>query len=130
MTLKERLEFCSVCEKRKMDFKTGLVCFLTNEKPDFEEKCQSFIKDEEEATRRLELKLNAAGNIQTQKGSKPRQNKLYGLGLLILGLGTFILSMIIGGVIIVTGISLIIKGFHQDKVLKENELLNEKLSQE
>ncbi|TLX72612.1 hypothetical protein E9993_17400 [Labilibacter sediminis] len=129
MTLKERLEFCSICEKREVNLKTGLACSITNEKPDFEDKCQSFIKDEQEADRRLELSLRAAGNARTQDGSaKPSRNKLYGLVVLILGLVVFLLSMIIGILMIVTGISFIIKGFQQDKVLKKNKLFNAKLS--
>ena len=75
MTLKERLEFCTICENRIVDFKTGLVCNLTNKKPDFEINCEFFKKDEKEAERKLKMKLDAAGNARSQYGSlNPKKN--------------------------------------------------------
>ncbi|PCI35216.1 MAG: hypothetical protein COB60_03795 [Flavobacteriaceae bacterium] len=129
MNLKERLEFCSICSKRVLNYKTGLLCSLTKEKPSFEGTCQDFIKDELEATRKLELNLHAAGNSRTENGStKPIQNKIYGIALLILGLMVFLFSILIGGIMITTGISFLIKGYQQDKILKKHQLLQEKLS--
>ncbi len=129
MTLKERLEFCSICEKRQVDLKTGLVCSLTNEKPTFENKCEYFTKDAEEAERKLTQKLKATGNAKTENGSiNPKQNKLWGLLVLILGLVVVLFSLLIGGLMIFTGISFIVKGYHQDKVLRENKQLEEKIS--
>ncbi len=49
MTLNECLEFCKICQNRHVDFKTGLICSLTNEKPQFEDSCKDFLKDEKEA---------------------------------------------------------------------------------
>ncbi len=131
MTLKERLEFCSICTSRKVDHRTGMFCGVTQEKPAFENKCESFNKDEEEASRRLELKLKAKGNAHTEHGSvNPTKNKLYGLLVSIIGLGVLLfVSLVIGIAVLVTGVSFIIKGFHQDKVLRENKRFNEKLAQ-
>ena len=36
MTLEERLDFCKICENRKINLQVGLVCSLTNKKPEFE----------------------------------------------------------------------------------------------
>ena len=55
MTLEERLKFCTICTNRKVDFSTGLVCGLTDKKPDFEDSCPSFSKDEKEMERKLIL---------------------------------------------------------------------------
>jgi len=45
MTLRERLEFCNKCEKRTFDKSVGIVCSLTNRKPNFERTCKDFKKD-------------------------------------------------------------------------------------
>jgi hypothetical protein len=130
MTLKERLEFCSICEKRHVDFKTGLVCSLTNEKPSFENSCEDFSKDAKEAERKLTQKLKAAGNAGTQNGSlHPKRNYLWGLLVLILGFAVIIFSLIIGSIMIFAGISFIAKGFYQKKALMKNQRLEQKISQ-
>ena len=130
MTLKEKLEFCTICTKRELNFKTGLVCSITNEKPNFENNCENFDKDADEARKKLDLELNAAGNSQAQHGStKPGRNKLYGVLVLIFGLVIILVSLVIGTIIIVSGISFIIKGYQQDKVLENNKSFNEKLKQ-
>ncbi len=41
MTRKEHLEFCRRCLNRKLDTKRGLVCKLTDEIADFEDKCEN-----------------------------------------------------------------------------------------
>ena len=129
MTLKERLEFCTICENRKVDYKTGLVCNLTKEKPNFENNCEFFKKDEKEAERKLKMKLDAAGNARSQYGSlNPQKNINYGVFLIVAGALILLISFIIGGVILFGGISFLIRGFSQKKVLKENELLNEKIN--
>ena len=46
MTREEQLVFCKQCINRKMDMQSGLLCGLTNEKADFEESCDDFVKDE------------------------------------------------------------------------------------
>ena len=129
MNLKERLEFCTICENRKVDFKTGLVCNLTNEKPNFENNCEFFKKDEKEAERKLKMKLDATGNSRSQNGSlNPKKNINYGVFLTVAGIIVFLISILFGGILLFGGISFLIKGYAQKKVLKENQLLNEKLN--
>ena len=41
-----KIELCKKCTKREFDFKQGIVCGLTNEKPDFEDSCPDFDRDE------------------------------------------------------------------------------------
>ena len=129
MTLQERMEFCTICENRKTNINIGLTCGLTDEKPKFEKKCESFKKDIIEAERKFKQRLDAAGNSRSQDGSlKPKRNFIYGTVLTIIGLFIFLLSMIIGGLIIASGVSFIIRGIQQKKIIKENNLLNEKIS--
>ena len=130
MTLQERMEFCTICENRKTDINIGLTCKLTNEKPKFEEKCESFKKDIIEAERKFKQRLDAAGNSRSQDGSlKPERNITYGRVLTVIGLFIlFLISMVLGGIMIFTGISFIIRGIQQKKIIKQNYLLNEKTS--
>ena len=129
MTLKERLQFCTICENRKVDFKTGLVCNLTNEKPNFENNCEFFKKDEKEAERKLKMKLDAAGNSRSQNGSlSPQKNINYGVFLIVAGVLIFLISILFGAIILFGGISFLIRGNSQKKIMKENQLLNEKLN--
>ncbi|MBO0323654.1 hypothetical protein J0X14_15195 [Muricauda sp. CAU 1633] len=129
MTLEERLDFCKICTNRKTDFKIGLVCSLTNHKPDFEDECEFFIKDEKEAERKLNLKLNAAGPSRSQNGSlKPAKNINYGVFLTVSGILILLFISLLFGVIILTaGISFLIRGYSQKKILAENSSFNEKL---
>ena len=129
MTLKERLDFCTICENRKVDLKTGLVCNLTNLKPDFENTCKFFKKDEKEAERKLKMKLDATGNARSQNGSlNPKKNINYGVFLTVAGAFIILISILFGAILLFGGISFIIKGYAQKKVLKENLLLNEKIN--
>jgi len=45
MTLRERLEFCNKCQNRTFDKSVGIVCSLTNRKPNFDKTCKDFKKD-------------------------------------------------------------------------------------
>ncbi len=130
MDLNERLEFCRVCQNRKIDFKIGLVCSLTQEKPDFLEVCQSFIKDEKEADRVLKLKLAGAGNARSQEGSlNPQKNINYGVFLAVSGVLVFLFFSALFGIIITFGgISFFVRGKQQQKILAKNEELNRKIN--
>ena len=130
MTLEERLIFCKICENRKIDLKVGLLCNLTNKKPEFENKCEFFIKDEKEAERKLKLKLDATGTSRSQYGSLvPSKNINYGVFLTIAGiLMLLLISPLFGAIILTGGISFLIRGYSQKKILAENKSFNEKLN--
>jgi len=129
MTLEERLDFCKICANRKNDFKIGLLCGLTLQKPDFEDECDFFIQDEKEAERKLNLKLDAAGPARSQNSSlKPGKNINYGAFLTVSGLLVLVfLSFLFGVLILTAGVSFLIRGYSQKKVLAENRNFNEKL---
>ncbi|AUC15790.1 hypothetical protein BTO06_11800 [Tenacibaculum sp. SZ-18] len=130
MTLNERLEFCKICKNRYVDFKTGLVCSLTNDKPQFENSCGEFVKDVKEAERKLKMKLDAAGNARSQNGSlNPKKNKNYGIFLTIAGIFLLVsISLLFGLIVTFGGISFYIRGKQQEKVLAEDKKLNEKIN--
>lgn len=130
MNLNECLEFCKICKNRQVDLKTGLVCSLTNKKPQFEDSCLDFLKDEKEAERKLKMKLDAAGNARSQNGSlNPKKNMNYGIFLTIAGILLLVfISLLFGLVVTFGGISFYIRGKQQEKVLTENKKLNEKIN--
>ncbi len=41
----EKFIHCDICSRKKMDIKKGLICGLTNEKPNFHYKCPSALFD-------------------------------------------------------------------------------------
>ncbi len=45
MEMTERIQFCKDCTKRKFDNQTGIICSLTNKKPEFQHKCGEFEED-------------------------------------------------------------------------------------
>ncbi len=51
MKVKDKINYCRVCENRKTDYERGIVCGLTDEKPTFEDSCPDFIIDEVNADR-------------------------------------------------------------------------------
>ncbi|WP_299626715.1 hypothetical protein [uncultured Tenacibaculum sp.] len=131
MDLDERLEFCKICKNRKIDFKIGLTCSLTNEKPTFIDSCSEFIKDAAEADRILKMRLDSAGNSRSQNGSlNPDKNINYGMFLVISGLLIFLfISALFGAIIVFGGISFYIRGEQQKRILIKNNKLNKKIDQ-
>ncbi len=41
-----KIDVCKKCKKKKLDLKQGILCGLTNEKPNFEKSCPNFDNDE------------------------------------------------------------------------------------
>lgn len=42
--------YCQQCKNRKLDLSSGMLCSLTNKKPDFKDDCNYFISDPEDKT--------------------------------------------------------------------------------
>ena len=53
ITQKQRLEFCKVCNNRRVDYEKGLLCNLTGEVANFETECDNFSLDEERQKQKL-----------------------------------------------------------------------------
>ena len=53
------IDLCKKCKRRKFDLKQGIICGLTNEKPNFVDKCPEFEKDDSvKEYKGLDLKPN------------------------------------------------------------------------
>lgn len=48
LTDEERISICKTCQNRTFDMKTGTLCGLTGQKPDFQTQCNNLIIDEKE----------------------------------------------------------------------------------
>ncbi len=127
MTLEEQLKFCSICENRKMNREIGLVCKLTDQKPAFIDNCPDFIKDEKESQRKLQLELNAAGDVETSISSSP--SRIINSGIVILVIGTLVSfsGFVIAYGAVAVGILLIIKGTRQKEILEKNKKFEDHL---
>lgn len=53
MEREKQLEFCKQCSHRKMNFKVGLLCGLTDKMADFNITCSTFIEDPDLKEERL-----------------------------------------------------------------------------
>lgn len=71
MDLKKRLEFCKKCQKRKFG-DTGIICSLTEKKPDFNGRCNDFLLDPKEAQKMV---AKAKYSDYEEKGSN---NSIWG----------------------------------------------------
>ncbi len=58
MTLEDRLKYCKVCKNRSFDIKSGILCNLTQKKPQFEETCDTYDENEYERRGQNEYLLN------------------------------------------------------------------------
>ena len=54
LTEKEQLEYCKTCKNKALDFKTGLVCSLTNTRRTFETSCPDYTEDEVETFKKAQ----------------------------------------------------------------------------
>ena len=88
-TLSKKLELCKVCKNRKFDPSCGIVCGLTNEKPNFEDECADHVADEH-LVKQQELVAKATKDEQSLDGKMPGSNWfLWIAGLSILNIGLY-----------------------------------------
>jgi hypothetical protein len=83
-------EHCKLCDNKIVDFKTGVICSLTNKKPDFTNKCPKIVLEND-----FEKQITKI-NIEYESVLNSRTNQI-GLGVfnLIISLVIFILGMVI-----------------------------------
>lgn len=97
MKLRENIDVCSVCKNRKIDMNVGLVCGLTNEIPEFEGQCDTFLEDSEAVLEREKKKLTLEESKKELSGVTCYF--LYitvGLGLLLSSIMTCSLMVMLG----------------------------------
>lgn len=73
-----RLEICELCSNKDFSPKSGVICSLTSQRPDFEESCKDFSLDSQMIAkkRRLDesqerLQENSRSNVTTGGGVSP-----------------------------------------------------------
>ena len=80
MTLDQQLNYCRVCENRKMNPAIGLVCGLTNAKPAFDPTCPHIRVDQKEADRLIALE-KAAVQEEEAIGAFTSEKRVFGKGV-------------------------------------------------
>lgn len=61
LTTEERIKICATCKNRKMNLKKGLLCAMTDDKPQFKDTCESYVLDEKEkAAEKAREEMNKA----------------------------------------------------------------------
>lgn len=91
MTLLERLESCKICENKKFDPNRGIVCGLTNEKPDFENTCPSF-----QLSKKYAAQEKVTKRIVSEFGPTPVDSGLRFANYIVDNIGVYIFAVIIG----------------------------------
>lgn len=80
MELKERLVYCNTCEKKKFDFKAGVLCGITELKPNFVGTCESYemsyLEKEKINAKEYTKKLNNEENDFKKELSNSNKNQL------------------------------------------------------
>lgn len=80
MTPEEKIKICSTCEHRRMSLQKGILCGLTDEKPQFEESCDSYQIDEKEAAAERERQKYEEQEFGEQGVSDVEDGDLPGAG--------------------------------------------------
>lgn len=85
----EKLELCKVCKNRAFDPSCGIVCGLTNAKPEFEDECADHVVDEVQA-RQQERLAKITDEEHSLDGKMPGSNWfLWIAGLSIFNIGLY-----------------------------------------
>ena len=135
MTREEQLQFCRICQNNVMDLKRGLKCKLTDDFADFKNHCANFVEDEAEKTRKHYLDVSTAGDIDGNPLNANR-NKEIGIVAFIIGVVLLIATIAnfnnLGFVIIpwgaiIYGALMYQKGLQQEKTIRKQEELEDKI---
>ncbi len=72
MDLKERLQYCKTCEKREFNSSIGIVCSLTKEKPNFQNRCSDYVMDAKAVEKiKAQISYNNTSSESVEKESNP-----------------------------------------------------------
>lgn len=132
MTLDERLKYCRICENRKMNSAIGLVCVLTNEKPNFETNCPDFKIDQLEADRLVLLERDAKEEDESSGYFAPEKKAikmgvLGGVIMIAIAIIWFIVGLINGyiffypAILLAIGVYALIKGIMTKNITGEKK---------
>lgn len=114
MTHEERISLCKICSNRSFNSKFGVVCSLTDQRPDFISTCKDFIKDEHEVQKVLKREEEEA------EDHKVKVNTKMAIGLVLVLGGIVIYFVTYGGWLfygaIIVGLYWIVSGLNGDKL--------------
>ena len=135
MTREDHLEFCSICTKRKMNLKVGLVCSYTDKIADFDTTCSTFELDKMQQEQMLLKKLAATGDGEGGDDINFKKNIQYGPVIALLGVLIMLVSFaidtsgytIIPTGLIASGIFMTARGYEQKKIYKSHFKSNERV---
>jgi hypothetical protein len=130
MTINERLKYCRICENRKMNPAIGLVCGLTNEKPNFETNCPDFKIDQPEADRLVKLERDAKEEEESSGHFAPEKKAIKmgvvgGVIVIAIAIIWFVVGWVNGyiyfypAILLALGIYGIIKGIQKGNISGE-----------
>lgn len=129
MTRDQHLKFCKVCTLRKMDFKRGLLCSLTNEIANFDPTCPTYVQDEQAVEAEFKRRMAATGDYETGDSFDFKKNKKLGTQIFFAGIGITLLSYqtedltgfsIIAYGTIIYGATQYIRGAEQERVFRKH----------
>ncbi len=126
MTRQEYLEHCLICTKREHTMKKGIVCSLTMEHADFENKCENFEKDREAELAEMARKMAFTGDHKSGDSLNYEKNKDQGVLIIFASVILSVVLLAFLGLISLTisvgllwyGISTYRRGVEQEKVFK------------
>ncbi len=125
MTTSEPLEWCEKCTLRAFSRDKGIVCSLTNNKPNFVDTCPDFSEDERAAKR---IELEKTTKAEADKPSVLGMNSGIGGGIVLIALsiawfvfGLFSMNRIFfyPPVLLVIGIIAIVRGANKQTHKKQ-----------
>lgn len=129
-TREQHLEFCKVCTLRKMNFKRGLLCSLTDEMADFDITCPTYIQDDQAVEAEFKRKMAATGDYETGDSYDFKKNQKLGTQIFFAGIGISILSYQTADLTgfstialgtITLGATLYMRGAEQERVFRKHQ---------
>ena len=139
MTREERLEFCTICKHRELNFEKGLLCGITNQYAAFEDTCENYDEDLDQRINKFVRDLDASGHQNASYSLDYVKNKNNGALSFIIGLAIIIFSinyinrygiLILPLGLAIFGARTFLKGVEQEKVVKKNQEFESKKNQE
>jgi len=78
MTHEERIDICKKCDHKKVDYEKGIVCDLTDERPDFEGTCPTF-KTRSENVSAYKTNIDFNASVALKPNQKRASYAIYAL---------------------------------------------------
>lgn len=93
LTDEEQFEYCKICQKKKIDFKVGLVCSLTNTRRTFQTSCNDYVEDKEAAEKKRKMENELQGALEKINTPKSQWRIVIGIIVALIALIRIILRM-------------------------------------